>query len=635
MTLHQLSIPIKCIVMVLLFLQCKSVANAQTLKVEDGRNNRYCEACISIVQQRPKEVLFGFSMNSEGDIYFSMSDINWFHKIFKNDSYGVAVDIISRDMYNCTSDRAPKSGPLPYGTMLKPVYRDQLLADAKMLEKNSLYTKIGRLPDALKDKEVEFNLVVMNGPYVCYYTNFLNIDRQQWALLPMGLYTDSLIQWRSDGADGGKLRLPQERVLTFTVPFAKNSSMVPEQVLNKIVDSLHLSDYVVRRAEVKAYSSVEGSAALNKSLMEKRGSEVLSYLQRKQLVHLEPTVVAMENWQEFYKSIDTGKYAALRKLSPLEIKQRLLDPVVARDLEPVLAAQRKAVVYLYADRANQWANVPDTLLRARIQRAVDSMHIDEARRMLRELAIRIDAGGTDPNELARLEIPMAKQYASLLDDREMYRYMAESMDEYALLHQLLQIQLLDPRNGSVAYNICALRFFVWQYSDDSLSKAVIWKEVEGLASKGIPDVLIARMKINYYILLSEDKEAALAYAEKDRAIDSIQAGFNMLVLNDEDRYSLARFYAYYQRQDLAEVIVSPRISAPDVSENLLFFYINLVMFSPGRYYDPVFLQACQKATVLNATRFCKMFKSVKWGGVGMQLLDEPAFRAMYCAECRQ
>jgi hypothetical protein len=277
----------------------------------------------------------------------------------------------------------------------------------------------------------------------------------------------------------------------------------------------------------------------------------------------------------------------------MEIKRRLLDPVVARDLEPVLAKQRKAVVYLYVDRANESTSLPDTLLRSRIQQAIDSLHMDEARLMLRELAMRIDAGGVDPKELERLEIPMAKSYASLLNDREMYRYMAKSMDEYALLQHLLEIKALDSMNGSVAYNICALRFFFWQYADDSLSKAVIWKEVEGLAAKGISAVLISRMKINYYILLCEDKEEALAYAEKDRAIDSIKAAFSKVALNDEDRYSLGRFYAYYQRNELAESIVAPRISAPDVSENLLFFYINLVLFSPGRYDDPVFLQACK------------------------------------------
>lgn len=635
MTLRKLHFPAKRLMIVLLWLLTTEIAEAQPPAVVDGRDNRYCEACISIINGRPKEVLFGFSMDSQGDIYFSISDINWFHKIFKNDSYGVAVDIISRDIYNCKTDQATQDEELPFGTMLKPVYRDQLLAGAKSLQKNSLYTKVGRLPNALKGKEVEFNLMVMNGQYVCFYTNFLNIDRQQWALLPMGLYTDSLILLASTGPDGNELRLPHEAMLTFTVPFAKNSSMVQEQVLEKIVDSLDLRNYVVRRAEVRAYSSVEGSAELNKSLMEKRGREVLSYLQRKQIVHLEPTVSAMENWPEFYRSISTGKYASLGKLPQVEIKRRLLDPVVARDLEPVLATQRKAVVYLYVDKSNESTSLSDTLLVCRIQQAIDSLHMDEARRMLRELAMRIDAGGVDPKELERLEIPMAKSYASLLNDREMYRYMAKSMDEYALLQQLLEIKALDSLNGPVAYNICALRFFFWQYADDSLSKAVIWKEVEGLAVKGIPDVLVSRMKINYYILLCEDKEEALAYAEKDRAIDSIKAAFSKLALNDEDRYSLARFYAYYQRNELAESIVAPRISAPDVSENLLFFYINLVLFSPGRYDDPVFLQACRKATALNSERFCQLFNSLEKGGVGMQLLDDPILSELYCADCRQ
>src|ERR1700709_540852 len=67
----------------------------------DGREHRYCASCAKIIQDIPPEVLFGIQIHTNGDVYFSMSNKEWFDKIFKNNSYGIAIDIVTKDKYDC------------------------------------------------------------------------------------------------------------------------------------------------------------------------------------------------------------------------------------------------------------------------------------------------------------------------------------------------------------------------------------------------------------------------------------------------------------------------------------------------------------------------------------------------------
>ena len=98
----------------------------------DGRNDGYCEKCQKVLDEMPKEVLFGLHVRPDGSIYFSMNDRQWFDKLFNHDSYGVTVDIISKDRYNCSNTIDDKKG-IPKGHVLPGVYKKDLLKNSNEL----------------------------------------------------------------------------------------------------------------------------------------------------------------------------------------------------------------------------------------------------------------------------------------------------------------------------------------------------------------------------------------------------------------------------------------------------------------------------------------------------------------------
>jgi len=602
----------------------------------DGREHRYCEACRSVIEEMPREVLFGIHINSNGEIYFSMNNKIWFDKIFKNNSYGVTVDLVAEDRYACGKKiNSSNQSVLPMGTMLAPVYRPDLITGTDALSEGSVYVKIGKLPASLKNKKVEGNLVIVNGSYICYYTNFVNIDRSVWQLLPMGLFTDSLILDTKKDTNGQADFFTYSKKLQVEVPFEKGSTTFSSNYLRGIYDSLELTKFNLRKIEVRAYSSVEGPESINKSLMKRRADTIIQALQKYEPSLRRITVLTAENWLDFFKDIESTKFSNLFELSKQEIKQRLTDKTLLDSIEPILAKHRKAVVTIYLEAKSAAAAIEDSSIFTDFKKAVSEKKLSRARDIQKELVERIMDNKMPLEYINRLEVPKTKDFSSLLNDREVYKYLLKATTEYEALDNFLELQKIDASNGRINYNICALRFFMWQFGGDTLAKKILLNEINILPRQGINNMLVKRMLINYHILKCEDDMQVFNYAGKDSSLYIIHNMYEELTLNDEDIFSLAKYYAYYSQQDWAEEIIAPRIDKIDVSEDLVFYYVNLLFFHPATYGNENFNKAILNAINLNNKRFCNFFLPNDMGGASMQLLEYDEIKKTYCDGCKK
>lgn len=599
----------------------------------DGRQHKYCKSCQDIIDSKPKEVLFGIQINSNGDIYFSMTDKEWFHKIFKSDAYGVTVDLVSKDRYSCTNTSASKTG-LPKGTLLMPVYRNDLLKGMEPLTEGAVFVKIGKVPDRLIHKQLEGNLVIVNGNLICFYSNFLNIDRNVWQLLPMGLFTDSLIQpAQISNTEPGDFYTYSQKA-TLVIPFQKGSTGFNSIYLNRFYDSIQLSNYHIRKIEIRAYSSVEGSEKFNKELVQKRADTILQALKKYAPSLKRINVLTAENWMDFFSDIHETALGELEQASKAGIKQKLTDKNILAQAEPLLAKERKAVVTLYLEKKSAIVFNTEELLLSEFKKAVSEKNINNARAIQKELTEQILDNKLPTSYLNKLEVPQSKEFSMLLNDREVYRYLLKATSEYEALNNFLLLQQLDHSNGHIAYNICTLRFFMWQFGGDTTAQALLSKEINHLPALGINNLLVKRMLINYHILNCEDNMRRYNYDGKDSSLETIRSTYDSVTLNDEDIYSLAKYFAYYAHHDWAEEIITPRMDKIDVSEDLLFYYINLQFFNPSIYDSDEFQKACINAVNIHAERFCQFFLPNDKGGASMQLLDYDEIKSLYCESCK-
>lgn len=603
-------------------------------KLADGRENKYCEACLQVINNMPKEVQFGIQINTDGEVYFSMSDRKWFDKIFKNKSYGISVDLVAKERYTCNNSNENDAG-LPRGTMLPPVYREDMIETMDDINAPGVFVKVGKLPAKLANKQVEGNLVILNGNYVCYYTNFMNIDRAVWQLLPMGLFTDSLLN--SNSNDDTKLSkdfFTYSKQIQLDIPFEKGSASFSSVYLKGIYDSMELTKYNIRKTDIRVYSSIEGPLKTNNELMKRRADTIIKVLRKYEPTLNRIKILSAENWLEFYRDIEQTENNDLKDYGKQDIKQKLTDVTLLKSIEPLLAKHRKAIVTIYLESKSKASSITNNAVISDFNSAVSNKNIVVAKEIQKELVERIIDNKIPLAYINQIGVPQSKEFSSLLNDKEVYKFLLRATNEYEALDNFLALKKLDPENGRINYNICALRFFIWQYGNDTTTRKLLLKEINELNKQGINNNLVKRMLINYHILTCDERMQKLDYAGKDKALNVIRSIYKEVDLNDEDIYSIAKYYANYAHNDWSMEIILPRIDKLDVSEDLIFYYVNLLFFITGNFNTDEFEKATLNAITINKKRFCDFFLPNDKGGASMQLLENNEIKTLYCESCK-
>ena len=80
-------------------------------------------------------------------------------------------------------------------------------------------------------------------------------------------------------------------------------------------NSLSLTDFNIRKINIKAYASVEGSLERNLKLQKQRASSIARSLQSFQKPTIAIEVSSSENWVEFLNDIEKTDFEYLKTLS--------------------------------------------------------------------------------------------------------------------------------------------------------------------------------------------------------------------------------------------------------------------------------------------------------------------------------
>lgn len=600
----------------------------------DGRDaDPVCRRINAQLADRPKEVRFGVHINSDGYIYFSTNNAAWLNKFFLP-GMAVTADIISMDRYDC--GHAISGTGVIKGFVLPPVSEEKFRESQTELVPGYLAIRIGRIPAALRKKELEANLVVLYQDKIAFYSRFFDIPESVLDILPMGLFTDSLVRSTTHLGDSLFERpVTYEQVTRLVVPFAKNRADIDVDMLRRIYDSLRLDRALIKMLEIRAYTSVEGPEAINKRLAGERAKAVIRAWKKFQPGLNRISVQTGEDWLEFNQGLPRFTHSSYASLSKAGMKLKLLDPVVADSLETILATERKVVVTVYFERKSAFERVKRDSITGMFRRAIAAKNIGRARMIQKEIFERIRDNRLPADFLNRLEVPQTVDFWELQFDRISYSYWLTLFDEREALEALGKIRMQDSTIGRVNYNICALNLVLWHWFPDSTRDTVeVLGIINRLEGQGIYPSLVKRMKVNYYILMSQDFMAQYKYEQKDAALSFIRKYYVGMSLTDVDRYSLAQCFSFYAQPDWAMEMIESRIDQLDVSDDLLFYYINLCFFRPAEYGSDRLRKAMVNASNLDRARFCRFFHSIDAGGAGMQLLEEPFFRDFFCEDCR-
>ncbi|MFZ5940197.1 MAG: hypothetical protein ACOYXB_06450 [Bacteroidota bacterium] len=592
-------------------------------------------ALLKLMEQKPEEVMLSIHCDLNGQILFSLTDASWFTKFFTSPADGLAVDILRKEQYDCDSIPEYYNTPIK-GRLLEPVFLPDMEANMKILPDSQLLIPLGSIPKELLHSEIELNLALIRNNSISYYISYYHLESYRWDLLDMGFYFDTLTYVRKafskwDETYGTGFL---SKTLRFEIPFEQNKSDYSPEDIRPLYDSLKLTDYDIKKITVRAYSSVEGTTERNRELQEERAQNIVSALQSYQDPSIIQEIHASENWVDFFSDIIYTRYSFLADWGKEEIKAVLAEKKVAEELEPILRKHRKAIIVLdLRKKEHKFSRDTEELFHL-FPQSLEEKNLERAVEIQKAVFEKITDHELPASAIDRLEVPRRSEYSLLLFRNAVFRYLTDVSDVFQAYRELEELLDLMPGDFHLRYNLCSLKFRMWIMREDLIDLSAFREEIQDLQKGGIPEALVDRMLINYEILMSEYHMRNRDYISKNKALNYIYVAYKHIPLSDDDYLNLAQYFSSYARTDWAIRIIEKRAGEIDVSEDLLFYYLNLTLVDERMFQVQEFRKILFNAWNINPQRFCRLFDSNMSGGVTFQLLENPELKDSYCENCR-
>ncbi len=595
----------------------------------DVQRSQKCRYFNQVFQQKPKEVRFGVK-ETNGQLFFEINDKRWFDQLFKKSGDGIAIDVVPKSRYACDISTIKKQQIR--GTLLKPVLAKQLRKGLRST-KNKLYrVRVGALPSGMENEELEFNILFLNNKTLCQYYWIYDLESYPWDLLDMGMYLDSLVYDKKKVTSIKDKFVMKYKTLTFTIPFEKNKSVYATEDIKPLYDSLRLTDFNIKKINIRAYASVEGSLKRNVELQEQRASSIAAAMQSFQKPTIVTEINSSENWVEFLNDITGTKYESLKSLSKEEVKKRLVGNT-SNALEPYLKRHRKAVVTLELDKKDKYKEMTIATLTGLFSTAVSDDKIAEALEIQNSIFDKLKGKETPPDLLTKMSVPKQLKYVPILNKNSMFKFSRDDRFSLIVLNELQQLEKLAPKSKKVKYNIAVAKFKLWRFNHQSVSESDLKNHISSLTKYGIDEALVDRMLVNFHIVKAEKLMRQRNYRAKDISVKYIQKNYKKFPLTNYDYLSLAQFFSFYANVDAAVELLDEKVRDITIDEDLLFYYLNLTLINKRLTESPDYRTTMLNAINMNKNRFCKIFNSISNGGVTFQLLENEYLRKTYCENC--
>jgi hypothetical protein len=617
--------------LLLLVFAISFIANAQQytygIYFPDGDREDKCNTFTKVFKQKPNYVRFGVRLE-DNKLYFEVNNKSWYNALFKEKGDGIAVDIVRRKRYSCDKEVKPSQ---IRGVLLPPVYEINKPGKLKSVGRNRYSVYIGKVPSNLQKEEIEFNLLFLHNKAFCKYYTIYNLEKYPRGLLDMGVYLDDITYKNKRITSNKNNIVTKYKKLTFSIPFEKDKSEYKPEDIKPLYDSLKLTDYNIKKIDINAYASVEGSTERNFVLQKQRAKSIAGSLQSFQEPNIITRISTSENWVEFFNDIKKTKHKKLVKLPKKNVKAKLINEYAA-NLEPILRNHRKAVVVLSLEKKDEYKELHIDQLVTLFNKAVRADKLEEACAIQNSILDRL-RDKFKPQVLKNMKIPKTKKYLQLLTKNCIFKYFVDLRQTLNVEKELLQLEKLEPNDKRLKYNLAVLKFIIWKHKARKINRDEFKKEILNLKEYGISKELIDKMIVNYHIVKAEEDARKNNHKGKDSSVDYVLKSYQDLVLSDFDYLSIAQFFTYYSSIYDAIQTIEDKVNNITVDEDLLFYYLNLTITKEELTNTEEYRSVMLNAINMNKKRFCGLYNSALNKGVTFQLLEDEFLRATYCENC--
>jgi len=301
---------------------------------------------------RYETMFFANSIVVEGDsVYFYFHDLKFFRNVINSDNDGLALDIILREQLPCDKENQFHISTIYDGEMQRPIYKYDIYRKDESNNPKKIKIKLGVVPDHLKNKQWEPNIIIINDNKLCDYSYPVEVPSAIFPLLKLKPYFDT----------NDSINMPSSSLVSKITDSIHVELMY--QRSQKRFNSLDLDEFMrllswsqfINKVNVDCFASVEGATWFNTRLLEDRTKSVSNLLKTNGFDLNRVHITSAENWVEMNAQIQQVSLENLKHKTKSQIKYFLKKNKTER-LDSLLFNQRKTHIYATVDTTLELTN---------------------------------------------------------------------------------------------------------------------------------------------------------------------------------------------------------------------------------------------------------------------------------------
>ncbi len=587
------------------------------------RTDEYCSTLLSGRQNVVTNI--GNSVGIEGnEIVLRYFDLDFVKKVFEDPKDGLAIDLVERDQMQCGDDNRLDASEIYDGVLLKPLYRDEILANNTAQNPRRLVLSLGKVPEELKGKELSPNVVIIKLGMLCNYVVPAAVPSGQYALRPVEpvLYNPK-VTLKTEG-------IGQVDQVLFDFDSGRNIAMR--------IKGIPLEKKKVQIVDIKSFTSVDGSFSVNKNLHQERAEFIKkTVLESFEVDESNINIDAKENWELCDYQLELFGLEDLRAKEKKEIR-RYINGNKTKKWTTALNNQRKskAILYQYKswekeDANHLYNNLLDGLVNEdheRTNKALAEIYKDTTNLYFLGEDFIIDRL-FDKKELV--------QNVSALLLKDVHGYSVENV-VYFVRNWLSRSRELSEgaqKNLLNLYTITGRKMLqFWDVSSENLSKVMHPLKVTPLFENYKSDDVVNPLFLNFHMMRIKYYGQINEADEIGESFDFISAYFRDQATTVDDDIALSMFFNGWSRYDLTAELLQDRLWDDKLNEEGSFVLAKTLTAYPYTKYakrinETQLLATHKKAIEFNQDRWCD------WINSDFQNLRMESIKNLYCNECNK
>jgi uncharacterized protein YkwD len=553
----------------------------------------------------------------ENEVLLYHHNVNYIERIFKNENDGLAVDLVSRDQFQCGLPNRLDASAIYDGVLLEPIYKKEILENNTAKSDFRYIGKIGEIPDELVGLPFQPSLILIKEGRKCKYMIPVYVPSSPYELQAV----------EPELVNPKNIVLLKEGIVAV--------DLIPYEFKTNVITPIKKADLSKRELEIEAvqiktYSSVEGDSTHNSYLHEARAESILKELQNSlSLNDGQSQIDAKENWELMDFQLLYFQKDDLKALSHDSLKRLIASGDQTLNWDSLLFQQRVSHALIYYKGKLEPESSVDDLIEMNLLTALIQGKTDLANKALYE---HFQADTTDGSFYFE---PSIYNYA--LTQPELVQNFTANLTrfydlDFAKSTRFLfnwfqkREQLSDGAKRNLLQLYCLLGTSLmkdWDLESKRLSNVIHPSRIKAFSG----NVKQAELLLNLHLTF-------IQYFGQINDGDNINVSFNFIsdyfkdkALAPEAVVDLALFYNSWSMYAMTIDYLSPLFEKNNLNEDGVFVLAHTLSFLAFEESDPFYESVLLKAAEINPERFCN------WLYQDFQLLRAYKVKRTYCEIC--